>query len=392
MEEGPMAAPANLLQERIERVQEALREEHGVPMLVTSPANVGWLSGVPTDFQKDAHLLVTPKRAWFITDGRYENRVPEIPGVESFIWGAGHPHRYPELAELVEGADRVAVDTKGLGLDIYDVLPQMLNVDTVFAPPLFLDRLRMKKGALELDLIREGLEAAIAAFRYMVEEWLPAHRADATDMDFRNTFVEQLMERGGEDVSFDPIVAGDTDADTPHPDMTREPTPLSERDTLLVDWGITYRGVCTDITRMIVLGHSEVPERFRELKELQEGWFAAVEAKLQPGLPAHEAGNAYVRGLKQAGIDKPFHGAGHGTGGAYVHELPRLSGLQENQQDYGIPFSQSIVLEPGMIVTNEPGMYVQGVGAWRTENMVLITEDGHEIMDRDLSLEPFFVQ
>ncbi|MBD3165426.1 hypothetical protein GF324_02410, partial [bacterium] len=184
-----MPAPVELLQERIGRVQAALKDR-GAPMLVTDPANVGWLTGIPADFQKDAHVLVSPEKAWFITDGRYENRVPDLPGVEPFIWGAEHPHRYPELRQLVEGRDLLLVDTRGLALDIFQVLPQMLEVKQVEAPSGFLDRLRMIKGDGELKLIREAVDLAIQQFRWLIDEWLPANFETATDMDLKEAFEE----------------------------------------------------------------------------------------------------------------------------------------------------------------------------------------------------------
>ncbi|MFH0883314.1 MAG: M24 family metallopeptidase [bacterium] len=384
-----MPAPKELLQERIGRVQKALRESYNVPMLVTDPANVGWLSGIPGDFQKDARMLVSPDAAWFITDGRYENRVPEILGVKTYIWGMKHLHLYPELRELTGGAKTLVVDVKGLPIDVYHALPAMLGVNKIEAPSGFLDRLRMIKGDRELVLIHEALEIAMNAFCWSVEEWLPRNMATRTDMDYRDAFDAHCEEMGGEGMSFETIVVMDFDGDTPHPDMSRAPRPLKDGKTMLVDWGIFYKGVCTDLTRMVLLGCDELPKEIVRLRDLQVVWMDDVIGEMVPGKPAWAAGMKYVEGMKAAGIERPFHGAGHGTGGAYVHELPRASMRPEGQDDYGIPFGQSIILEPGMIVTSEPGMYEKGVGAYRTENMVLITPDGHEIMDAALSLDLF---
>ncbi len=387
-----MPAPVELLQERFSRVRDALKEQkNGAPMLVTDPSNVGWLTGIAPDFQKDAHVIVGQEKSWFITDGRYENRIPEIPGVEPFIWAAKHPHRYPDLKELVGGAEMLVLDTRGMALDIYQVLPQMLDVKALDVPPGFIDRLRMIKGDLELTLIREAVDIAIRQFRYMVDEWLPQNWDTATDLGFRDRLEEYGTELGGEGVSFDSLVATDGDADTPHPDMTHEPRLLKNRKVMLVDWGITYKGVCTDMTRMVVMT-DELPPLVQGMKMLQESWMQAVIEEIKPGFPSNLAGQAYVDGLRAAGIEKPFHGAGHGTGGAYVHELPRLTPLPEGADDFGIPFSQGITLEAGMIVTSEPGMYEKGEGAYRTENMVLVTRDGREILDEALSLDPFFVK
>ncbi len=386
-----MSAPAELLVERIQRLRTALSEKGNIPMLVTDPANVGWLSGIPADFQKDAHLLVTQKKTWFITDGRYENRIPVIDGLDSYIWGTKHPHRYPELKELLEGSDSLLLDVRGLPLDMYQAFPKMLGIENMQAPPGFIDRLRMIKGELELKLIREAVDLAIRQFNYIINEWLPENFQTATDMDLRDALEAWPMDKGADGVSFDALVAMDGDADTPHPDMTREAKPLKDGKVMLIDWGITYKGVCTDMTRMIVFG-DELPIIHNGMKMLQETWMRDVIAGIEPGQPAYKSGNAYNIGMKVAGIEKPFHSAGHGTGGAYVHELPRLGAEPEDVDDFGIPFAQSIILEPGMIVTSEPGMYEREVGAYRTENMVLVTEDGHDILDKDLSLEPFYVK
>ncbi|MFC2170546.1 M24 family metallopeptidase [Calditrichota bacterium] len=384
-----MPAPDELLVERIQRVRTALKDYDNKPFLVTDPSNVGWLTGIPVDFQKDARVLITSDKTWFVTDGRYENRIPDITGVDSYIWGSKHPHFYPELKELIN-SDKLLLDTRGLPLDIYSVIKEMVGVNELEAPTGFLDRLRMIKGKLELELIKEALDIAIRQFRYMVDEWIPGNKETATDFDFRDAMVEWGMNHGSEGESFDTIVAMDGDADTPHPDMTREPTPLREGKVMLVDWGIFYKGVCTDLTRMIVLVDKMAPI-IQGMKILQEKWMADVIEACQVGAPAYAAGNAYWNGLKAAGIDKPFHGAGHGTGGAYVHELPKLSGMKEGIDDFGITLAQSIKLEPGMIITSEPGMYEKGEGAYRTENMILITEDGPKALDTALSLDEFYV-
>ncbi|MCB2213605.1 M24 family metallopeptidase [bacterium] len=387
-----MPAPTELLQERISRVQEMLKnDQNGNPMLVTGNANVGWLTGIPADFQKDACLLIRPDKAYFVTDGRYTNRVPEIPGMEAYIWGQEHVHLYPELKNITDGAKHLVCDTTGIAIDMYHALPAMLELESISAPSGLLDRLRMIKGDLEMKLIREAVDIAIGTFNYMVNDWLPKHKDTATDIDFRDELLAEGARRGSEGASFDPLVAMDADADTPHPEMDRPGKPLKGEHVMLVDWGFIYKGVCTDMTRMIIIGYTELPPVFQGMRMLQEKWFDMVAAQLLPGLPASEGGAAYQIGVKAAGIDTRFHGAGHGTGGAYVHELPKVSELPDGLDDYGIPFGQAIVLEPGMIVTNEPGMYEKGVGAYRTENMVLITEDGHEALDRALPMRPFFV-
>ncbi len=356
-----------------------------------APANVSWLTNVSSDLTQDGNLLITADDVYFITDGRYENRVPAIPGIKPFIWGSKHPHRWPELAETLADFDTVALDTGGLNLDVYNAMPEMLGVSNVIVPSGFIDRLRMLKGKTELELIYEGIKIASDAFLYTVKEWAPANKASASDYDFRDTLVEKCLELGAEDVSFDPLIAMDSDADTPHPEMERTPRPLKDGVAMLVDWGVVYKGICTDMTRMVVFS-ADIPEEFAKMRIVQEKWMKDVEAQVLPGKWAWEAGEAYIQGLKNdAGIDTPFHGAGHGTGGAYVHELPALSMDPGDANNYGIPFRQGIMLEAGMIVTNEPGMYIKGVGAWRTENMILVTETGNDVMDSDLTLDPFFV-
>lgn len=386
-----MPAPVELLVERISRVRDALKEFDNAPMLITEPANIGWLTGIPADFQKDAHVLIDAEKAYLITDGRYENRIPEIPGLEPFIWAGDHPHRYPDLKKLVGGQDKLILDAKGLALDIFLVLKEMVDVKELEVPSGFIDRLRMIKGDLELKLIREAVSLAIDQFTYMVKEWLPANFETATDKDFAETLESWPLDKGADGISFESIVAMDHDADTPHPDCDRAPRPLKDGNVMLVDWGITYKGVCTDMTRMIVFGN-ELPPIIEGMKLLQEKWMDAVVREMQPGKEAYHAGNEYLFGMRAAGIDKPFHGAGHGTGGAYVHELPRVSFYEKEHEDFGIPFPQAIVLEPGMIITSEPGMYEKGVGAYRTENMILITKDGQEALDKELPLDPFFMK
>ena len=135
---------------------------------------------------------------------------------------------------------------------------------------------------------------------------------------------------------------------------------------MTLDFGASYRGYCSDITRTVVLGEPNDAQR-RIYETVREAQQAAVDA-IRPGMTGKEADRVARDRIKASGYEKYFgHGTGHGLG-MEVHEAPRLSPRGEE------------ILEPGMVVTVEPGIYLPEFGGVRIEDDVIVTEDGREVL------------
>ncbi len=169
---------------------------------------------------------------------------------------------------------------------------------------------------------------------------------------------------GADGTSFPSIVAFGANASLPHAIPGQRKAKAGE--VLLFDWGSRYGGYCSDLTRVVAIG--KMPARMREVYQVVlDAQMAAINA-IAPGKTLKEI-DAVARNLIiKAGYGKQFgHSLGHGLG-LNVHEQPNLSPRAEG------------VLEPGQVVTVEPGIYLPGLGGVRIEDDILVTPKGHEVL------------
>ncbi len=165
-------------------------------------------------------------------------------------------------------------------------------------------------------------------------------------------------------MSFETIVAAGKRAALPHGHASAQPIP--RRGFVVVDSGVILRGYCSDMTRTVHVGRATREER-RWYKAVLEAQLAGI-AAVAPRKTAAQVDQATREVLRSAGLDRYFtHSTGHGVG-LEIHEPPRLAKLQEER------------LEPGMVVTIEPGIYVPGKGGIRIEDMVLVTGSGSQVL------------
>jgi len=170
--------------------------------------------------------------------------------------------------------------------------------------------------------------------------------------------------RGADGVSFETIVAGGKRSALPHGRASRHRLP--RRGFVVIDFGVILAGYCSDRTRTVHLGKPGGAAR-RLYEAVQRAQEAALR-RLRPGVTAAEVDRAAREVLEAAGWGRYFtHSTGHGVG-LEIHEPPRLAAGQKTK------------LQPGMIVTIEPGAYVPGEGGVRIEDMALITDRGHEVL------------
>ncbi len=184
--------------------------------------------------------------------------------------------------------------------------------------------------------------------------------------------LETAMRKGGaEATAFPPIVAAGRNSALPHASPGRRT--IRRGDLVIIDFGARFRGYHSDTTRTRLPGGGTA--RARDVyRVVQEAQWAALEA-VRPGAAARDVDRAARAVIEQAGYGHCFgHGTGHGVG-LEVHENPSIA-----------PRSGEI-LAPGMVFTLEPGVYIENFGGVRIEDMVLVTERGHEILTRSIRRE-----
>lgn len=351
----PDAARRSTCQARVAAVRERLAELGAEAVLLSAPADVRWASGFTTP--ADGRVLLTRDDALLLTDDRYTAQAAEESALAVRIVGAAA--RLEAIADLVGGAS-LAVQADHLAWQAVRELSQRLGREPL--PVTDLTRsLRIVKTPDEIDRLREAARLTDAAFDHVVAGPL---RAGAREVEVALEIERFIRSHGGEAVSFEIIVAGGHRSAMPHGVASERV--LERGDLVTLDFGARVDGYHADMTRAVAIGPVAEPLR---------SWYYAVLAAqraavdaIRPGLSGVDADRIAREHLDRAGLAARFaHSLGHGVG-LQIHEGPSLS------------TRSSDVLAPGMVVTVEPGVYEPGVGGLRIEDLLLVTDEGHELL------------
>jgi Xaa-Pro aminopeptidase len=324
-----------------------LREQLELPLLVTDPTNLRYLTGFQSS---NAALLVEQDRTRLFTDFRYLEAARGVPDVEVV---QTKRDVIGELAQMLSG--RIAFE-RVLPYGLYEVLRDG-GLDLVPTSGA-VERLRAVKDEQELDALRRACAITDRVFERLTEVSFVGRTEREVSWDLTQLFVEE----GGDGLAFESIVgAGPTGA---RPHARAGDRTIESGELVVIDAGTTIDGYASDYTRTFATG--ELGEEAREAYE-------TVKAAQQAALDGIRAGMSGVDAdmLARSVIDaSPFsgtmgHGLGHGLG-LDVHEAPKLSA------------ESTSVLEPGNVVTVEPGVYLEGRFGIRIEDDVVVTEDGVE--------------
>ena len=334
------------MNERLERLRRSLEE----PLLVTDPVNVRYLVGFRSS---NAALLVEPQRVRLFSDFRYAEAGRAVAGVE-FV--ETRRDLFADLAGRLSG--RIGFETASLTHARYETLA-VNGVELVPRQGL-VEALRAVKDEGELDAIRRAAQITNGAYDRLAAERFVGR----TERDLAWTLVQLFHELGADEAAFAVTVAAGENGARPHADPgDRE---IRSGETVVVDAGCVVDGYCSDCTRTFATG--ALPE------ELARAYAVCLDAQ-QAGLSAVVSGaaggavdTAARERIASAGFGEAFgDGLGHGVG-LLVHEAPRLS--QESEDE----------LAAGHVVTVEPGIYLTGRGGIRIEDLVVVGEEGPEVL------------
>ena len=326
--------------------------------LVTNPVDVGYLTGFTGD---DSFLLISKNHAVLLTDGRYtQQAAEECDGVEVFTRDCSMPKAF---GQVLKGRNirKIAVQESHVTLGLRKVLVAEIGKRKLVEIPPVVPDLRIIKDADEIACIRKAVKIAEKAFRQLMDRGLSywigkTERGLAADLEY-------LMRLTGADKSaFETIVAVGKNAALPHYRPGNHKIKCG--DQILVDWGASLNGYCSDLTRVVFAG--KIPPLMESVYSVVlSAQQKAIDA-IQPGKRCLQIDSAARKIIDNAGYGINFlHSLGHGLG-RNVHEAPVLGRNQKN------------TLRAGMVVTAEPGIYLPGVGGVRIEDDVLVTVGGRE--------------
>lgn len=339
---------------RLELVRMQLEQEGIDALLVESPTNRRYI----TNFTGTAGVaLITSREAFFVTDFRYvEQAKNQCEGFTVIEHENGLSKEINKILKT-QKVTSVGFEKAYTTYEKYDTYREAFNAELVPVAGI-IENLRLFKSRDELKTMQKAAEIADAAFEHIVTYIKPGVR----EREIANELEFYMRNLGAESSSFDIIVASGERGARPHGVASNKQ--VEKGDMITMDFGAYYEGYCSDITRTVAVGEPS--------DEMQRVYDTVLKAQLKSlehikaGMTGVEA-DAIARDYIYAeGYEGYFgHGLGHGLG-MDVHEEPRLSPKGNLQ------------LEPGMVVTVEPGIYLPGKGGVRIEDDIVITEDGNE--------------
>ena len=341
---------------RMERARKQMRADGLSALLFTSRENKFYLAGL---YSGSGYILLTEKDIYAIVDGRYylaqKKRMTEgtVLLIDADCTAAGHIRRI--LQE--EAIGRIGFEKDEVTVGVWEKWQRDIPAEWV---PLSLPHLRSVKTCEELSCIRRACRIADQGYEHILG-WI---QAGMTEKQVENELLHYMKSLGAQKESFDIIVASGENGAMPHAKAGERI--ICQGDFVTMDFGARVGEYCSDITRSFAVGEAREPLAAVYgivLKAQQK----AIDS-IRPGRRCQEIDQIARDVITSAGYGENFsHNLGHSMGIA-CHEDPRFGPKDDT------------ILEPGMVLTVEPGIYLEGIGGIRIEDDILVTENGCEVL------------
>lgn len=340
--------------ERLEQARKLLLHLKCSHLLLSDPADITYLSGFTSS---NAALLLSKRRNLILTDFRYKSAV-DLFCKENTDWKYTilRERMYDALAEFIPEESIVAYQSDYLTVDNYNSLKRCLKKSKLISTGSSISSLYIKKTSSELDKMKTAATIGDQA----LEKLLVAIKPGVTEIELARKLEYHCGELGSTKPSFDTIVLFGSRSALPHGHPQN--IPLKKGDWILIDFGCTVDGFCSDITRTFVFGKASARQRdiYTIVKNAQETARNAARA----GLTTHELDTIARDIIAAQGFGQNFgHALGHGVG-LRIHEQPRVSNHTDD------------ILVEQSVITIEPGIYIDGFGGVRIEDMVVLDKSG----------------
>lgn len=343
---------------RLEKLRKLMGEENLPALLVTSPYNLRYL----TNFTGTTGLaLITLEKAFFVTDFRYLEQVAaQVSGYEIV------ENKGPILQEVEHILEKESISTLGFEKDhvtysTYEALEE-LSCQGLIPVSEMIESLREIKDEKEIATIKKAISISDAAYDYILKMIKPG----MSEIEVANQLDFFMRAQGATSVSFDTIVASGKRSAMPHGVASNKL--LEKGDMVTLDFGCYYEGYVSDMTRTFALG--DPGEKMKEIYDIVLKANEAVIEAAKAGVSGADLDEIARKIIGDAGYGENFgHGLGHGIG-LEIHEGPAVS------KNNHTPFV------PGNIITDEPGIYLPGLGGVRIEDDLLILENSCEVLTK----------
>ena len=343
-----------IIKKRAKAIRSGLNANKVSCLVVTRPANVTYATGFSGD---DSWAVVTKAATYLLTDSRYtEQAQSQCPDCRIIQRTSVLSEAAANLLKKLKSASAIAVENS---ISLADFRAIKQHIKTTLKPAAnIIEPLRSIKDEAEINAIRKAAKIAAKAFHQTMQYVKPS----ITENELAGILNFQIRTLVAVN-SFDTIVAFGSNASRPHhqPGSSK----LRKNDTILIDFGVKYKGYCCDITRCFAFGR---PNRFykKVYAVVQQAHTAAIKT-IRAGVEIKQVDAAARNVITQSNLPLHGHGTGHGLG-LQVHEEPIISAKSKGK------------LKPGQVITIEPAVYITGKLGIRIEDDILVTSTSHKIL------------
>ena len=343
------------MKHRIEKLRNLLIDKRLDAFIVSNPINISYISGLSSS---DAYLLVSPGEKTIITDFRYKELAQS--GFPDYTVKIALSSKLSVIKSLIKKYcyGRVGFEADNILYNQYDRLTD--RAYRLVPVTGMIEELRVIKDEQEIELIKRAISIAKTA----VYDSKKKLHTGISESGMAALIDSGMRLRGAQKSAFETIVAFGNRTSLPHARSTNRK--LFAGDHVLIDLGAVYRDYSSDLTRTFFL--SKIDRKIKSLYHIVADAQKKAIEKVRPGTQAKSVDKAARDYIKRFKYQENFgHALGHGVG-RQVHEAPRI-----NSKD-------KMILKPGMVFTIEPGIYIQGVGGVRIEDVVLVTQKGCDVL------------
>lgn len=327
-------------------------------LIVSLPANISYLLNFTS---RDSYLLVSDKANTYFTDSRYTAEVKAPLKTKAVLKKTnGSVFKLISQACISLKLKRIGFEERHLAFAEYKKIKEYLKKQNLIPTHSIIEQLRQIKEAQEVEKIREAIGITDEALKYATEYIRPG----IEEIELAAELERLIRKKGAAKSSFDIIAASGPNSCYPHHIPTKRK--LKQNEPVLIDIGVEYQGYKSDLTRVYFLGRISVLAQkiYNIVLKAQEEALKSI----KPGIAISKIDQAARQYITRAGYGKQFsHNLGHGVG-LEVHEEPHISSKETGK------------LKPGMVFTIEPAIYLPGEFGVRLEDMVLVTDNGCEVL------------
>jgi len=346
---------------RIDQARERLNKNGKLPFLVTDLKDIKYLIGFEGS---NGYLVIGEDDAVFISDGRYSEYASSIiDNTCRFLLQKDKPSNAILEALSTMKSNVLYVNGVDITYHFHNVLSETLTGISLLDGGDEIGILRMKKDSSELAVLEKAVNITDECTSYLYG----FIRTGMTEWEISVAIENYYRTHGCRSTSFDSIVASGSGSSMPHyiPSMTKR---IAIGESCMIDMGCLYEGYNSDLTRTFFV-HS-VSDELRKVYDIVLGAQLSAIDSVKPGITTGELDSIARSFISDAGYGSMFgHSLGHGVG-LDIHEEPSVRKGGET------------VLEPGMVITIEPGIYIPGKGGVRIEDMVTVTDTGCRILTK----------